>query len=270
MGSTELTIFVPQVVAPVERQYINLGERYEEIKARLTELVESVKDVVITEEYLEGAAEVQKEVNKLYKEIEDARKAYHRMVDELFYDPIAEKIEAEIKSVYAEWENGFKKQKNEIEQQLLEKRIESVREWFVENALPAGLEWLTLEQAMQFGGVKITRKNRSKDIMTAINNFVNKVKDDIEILEAHYGAEEKAEYLNVFNVNEAVAIVKERAVAVAQAETVTPKEEEIVIDDEILTRTWEITGTKEQLVQLAKYAKSLGIEYKPLGGKIKC
>lgn len=266
----ELTIFVPTVVEPVERQYIYLGERYEEIKGRLTELVESVSDVVITEEYLDSAALVQREVNALYKEIEDARKTYHRMVDELFYDPIAEKIEAEIKTVYAEWESGFKRQKTEIEQQLLEKRIEGVAEWFKDNALPAGLEWLTLEQAMQFGGVKITRKNKSKDIMAAATAFIAKVQDDIEILNEHYGAEEKAEYLKVFNVNQAVATVKERAQAVAQAETVTQREEEVVIEGDLLTRTWELVGTKEQLVLLAKYAKEIGIEYKPLGGKIKC
>lgn len=266
----ELTIFVPGVVAPVERQYINLGERYEEIKNRLTELVESVSDVVVTEEYLDSAALVQKEVNALYKEIEDARKTYHRMVDELFYNPIAYKIEAEIKTIYTEWENGFKRQKTEIEQQLLEKRIEGVEEWFKDSALPAGLEWLTLEQAMQFGGVKITRKNKSKDIKTAATAFVAKVQDDVEILNTHYGAEEKAEYLKSFNVNQAVATVKERNQAVAQAGAITPKEEEVVIEGDLLTRTWEIIGTKEQLVLLAKYAKEIGVEYKPLGGKIKC
>ena len=91
-----LTVFTAPAMKPIEAEYLELSERYVAIRERLHELVDSVKDVEVTEEYLVEATEIQKEVNSLWKEIEDARKNYHKLVDSIMYDPIAEKIEKEM------------------------------------------------------------------------------------------------------------------------------------------------------------------------------
>ena len=48
-------------------------------------------------------------------------------------------------------------------------------------------------------------------------------------------------------------------------EIVAPQEPQVQADGR-MTRVWELTGTKEQLITLARTALDLGIEYKVLGG----
>ena len=282
---TGLTIFTPQVLQPIEAGYLELSNRYVEIRTRLNELVDSVKDVVVTEEYLTEATAIQKEVNALWKEIEEARKGYHNFVDSVFYDPIAEKIEKEIKVKFQEWENTFKASKTDIENQLLEKRTNEVAEWFKKTATEQGLEWLTLKDALNQKAVNITRKNKSTDIVKACNAFMDKVKSDIAVLRDGYGDAEIAEYRKTFNAATAIATVKARNAELDAAKQITvtqevPLVQEIVqpelmpttqpepqLPDGVMCRVWELTGTREQLIELARTAKSLGIEYKVLGGK---
>lgn len=275
-----LSIFTPQVIQPIESGYLELSDRYVEIRTRLHELVDSVKDVVVTEEYLTEATTIQKEVNALWKEIEEARIKYHRFVDSVLYDPIADKIEQEIKVKFQEWESTFKASKTDIENQLLEKRVNDVSDWFAKTAMEQGLEWLTLRDALNQRAVTITRKNKSTDIVKACNAFIIKVKDDIAVLRDGYGDSEVAEYRKTFNAATAIATVKARNAEVEAAKQVTvtqdvPLVQEIVapmpepqpLPDGILCRVWELIGTKEQLIELARTAKKIGIEYKALGGK---
>ncbi len=275
---TTLTVFTPLVIQPIEAGYLELSERYVEIRTRLHELVDSVKDVEVTEEYLSEAAVIQKEVNSLWNEIETARKNYHKFVDSVLYDPIASKIEQEIKVKFQEWERTFKASKTEIENQLLEKRVNDVSVWFKKEATDQGLDWLTLQDALNQRAVNITRKNKSSDIVKAANAFIDKVRSDIAVLRDGYGDEEIAEYRKTFNAATAIATVKARKAEIDVAKQITvepeaPLVQEIVAPQEPqvqadgrMTRVWELTGTKEQLITLARTALDLGIEYKVLGG----
>lgn len=279
VAETALTIFTAPVMQPIEAGYLELSDRYVEIRNRLNELVDSVKDVVVTEDYLVKATEIQKEVNALWNEIETARKDYHKYVDSILYDPIADKIESEIKVKFQEWENTFKASKTKIENELLEERVEEVSKWFTDVATEQGLEWLTLQDALTQRAVKITRKNKSTDIVKACNEFIDKVKSDIAVLRDGYGDAEIAEYRKTFNAATAIATVRARNAEIDVAkqitvtpdaplvqEVVTPQEPQVRADGK-LCRVWELIGTKEQLIALAKTAKKLGIEYKVLGGK---
>ncbi len=279
VAETALTIFTAPVMQPIEAGYLELSDRYVEIRNRLNELVDSVKDVVVTEDYLVKATEIQKEVNALWNEIETARKDYHKYVDSILYDPIADKIESEIKVKFQEWENTFKASKTKIENELLEERVGEVSKWFTDVATEQGLEWLTLQDALTQRAVKITRKNKSTDIVKACNEFIDKVKSDIAVLRDGYGDAEIAEYRKTFNAATAIATVRARNAEIDVAkqitvtpdaplvqEVVTPQEPQVRADGK-LCRVWELTGTKEQLIALAKTAKKLGIEYKVLGGK---
>lgn len=273
-----LTVFTPLVIQPIEAGYLELSERYVEIRTRLHELVDSVKDVEVTEEYLSEATAIQKEVNSLWNEIETARKDYHKFVDSVLYDPIANKIEQEIKVKFQEWESTFKASKTAIENQLLEKRVNEVSAWFTKTATEEGLDWLTLQDALNQKAVNITRKNKSTDIVKAANAFIDKVKSDVAVLRDGYGDEEIAEYRKTFNAATAIATVKARKAEIDVAkqititpdaplvqEIVTPQEPEVQADGK-MTRIWELTGTREQLIQLAKTAMQLGIEYRVMGG----
>lgn len=273
-----LTVFTPLVIQPIEAGYLELSERYVEIRTRLHELVDSVKDVEVTEEYLSEATAIQKEVNSLWKEIETARKDYHKFVDSVLYDPIANKIEQEIKVKFQEWESTFKASKTAIENQLLEKRVNEVSAWFTKTATEEGLDWLTLQDALNQKAVNITRKNKSTDIVKAANAFIDKVKSDVAVLRDGYGDEEIAEYRKTFNAATAIATVKARKAEIDVAkqititpdaplvqEIVTPQEPEVQPNGK-MTRIWELTGTREQLIQLAKTAMQLGIEYRVMGG----
>lgn len=276
--SMNLTVFTPLVIQPIEAGYLELSERYVEIRTRLHELVDSVKDVEVTEEYLSEATAIQKEVNSLWNEIETARKDYHKFVDSVLYDPIANKIEQEIKVKFQEWESTFKASKTAIENQLLEKRVNEVSAWFAKTVTEEGLDWLTLQDALNQKAVNITRKNKSTDIVKAANAFIDKVKSDVAVLRDGYGDEEIAEYRKTFNAATAIATVKARKAEIDVAkqititpdaplvqEIVTPQEPEVQPDGK-MTRIWELTGTREQLIQLAKTAMQLGIEYRVMGG----
>lgn len=274
-----LTIFTVPTLKPIEAEYLELSNRYVEIRERLHELVDSVKDVEVTEEYLVEATEIQKEVNSLWKEIEDARKSYHKLVDSVMYDPIAEKIESEIKAKFQEWENTFKASKTKIENQLLEDRVNKVSDWFAHTAAENGLDWLTLKDAMNQRAVTVTRKNNPNLIVKASNAFIDKVKSDIAVLRDGYGDAEIAEYRKTFNAATAIATVRAREAEIEEAKQVqfieeAPLVQEIVepqakpqAEGEVMTRVWELTGTKDQLLMLAQTAIDIGIEYKVLGGK---
>ena len=274
-----LTVFTAPAMKPIEAEYLELSERYVAIRERLHELVDSVKDVEVTEEYLVEATEIQKEVNSLWKEIEDARKNYHKLVDSIMYDPIAEKIENEIKVKFQEWESTFKASKTRVENQLLEERVNKVAEWFAGVAADSGLDWLTLKDAMNQKAVNITRKNSPNVIVKASNDFIDKVKSDIAVLRDGYGDAEIAEYRKTFNAATAIATVRAREAEIEEAKQVqfveeAPLVQEIVApqpkpqaEGEVMTRVWELTGTKDQLLMLAQTAIDIGIEYKVLGGK---
>ena len=251
----EIVNFTPPVVHPVDLSNVNLGLRYEEIKEGFTKLIDSVSNVVVTEEFLADSAKVQIEVNKLYKEIEEMRIAYKNLVLSTFYSPIADKLEAEIKAKFQEWERGFKARKTEVENQILLNRFEEMREWF-DGQKP--FEWLTLETAMSYGNVKITRKNKDTDIFKACAVFFDKVKTDITVLQDGYGAEEVAEYQKCFNIAHAVATVKARKTSIA---SIVKTDTDVIEETEVMIRNWELRGTRAQLTQIAKFIKEIGANY---------
>lgn len=280
MEKKELTVFTPQIIEPVEIQYLDLGEKYEKTKEEFVALIDSVKDIEVTEEYLTEATQIQKQVNAMWNEIETARKKYHNYIDDVFYRPVADKIESEIKIKFQEWENTFKKSKLEVEKTLLEERIKSISDWFNIVAAENNLEWLTLDHAMQYGNVKITRKNNKNDIAKNCNAFIEKVKSDITVLNDGYSDEEKAEYMKTFDMSIAIATIKARKQEIEDAKQVKEvkdtslvadipkqepiKEQEPIVaqESDVLVRIWEVKGTKEQLIELAKYIKANNITYK--------
>lgn len=187
-------------------------------------------------------------------------------------------------------DGAYKAQIDDFERSLKESCKEGLRQYFGELCAVMNVDFLTLEQAMNIGGIKISMADataktpkRLQDALSAIVSQISVGMDQIQQMDD--AAEIMAEYKRCFDVGAAVAAVQgrkrliaaereaaearkaaqERAQeAVAKVEAVAPPQPvELPRQEKIFPEfTFTVYNcTRSQLLKLRDYLKQEGIRY---------
>ena len=257
---------MPKVFSQLEK----IGELIEEKTKDLNELE-------CTEENKQEVKDRRTEVNKTLEALEDRRKEIKNKLLEP-YDVFEKKYNKECKEKLQNASNLLKNKVDEIEKKQKQEKEDELRE-FVEQHCEVNKIHIEFEQI----GLNITLSASMKSLKEQALAFIEKVANDLKLIELE---EHKDEILLEYNKNgfdfskakldivtrykqleeikkqqeEIQLQINDEAEVVEKVEEITiPKE--IIEDDELLTATFTITTTKENIIKVREFLKKEGIEY---------
>lgn len=247
--------------------------------------LEKVKELKATEENKQEVKKIRTGINNTLKEFEDKRKEIKNKILE-DYNLFNEKYENEVKIKLQNASNDLKIKIDEIEnEQLKEKEIE-LGNFIEEHVKTNHLENLlsNVAQVVRLAGLKVNLSTSLKSLKEDSLSFIEKVSTEVKLieLEEKYSDEILLEYqnngfdytkakLDIINKHkqleelarqreEVQEIIKEEEKVVEVVEEiVAPKE--IIEDDEIISVTFTINDTKENIVKVREFMKKEGIKY---------
>lgn len=149
-----------------------------------------------------------------------------------------------------------------VESELKLQKENNIREYFNEYCESEGIDFIKFEQI----GLNINLSATEKSLREQIKAFVDKVKNDIELIQHEDNfAEIMIEYTKHLNVSRAIIEVKERHKKLSeivnganknvQNDTNEQQKEMLKAPEQIYTMNFKVSGTKQQLVKLKQYLK---------------
>lgn len=268
-----------------------IKQQLQSIKERFSEETAKAKEMECTEDTLKSVRATRAYISKIFKALEDKRKAakkailapyedFERVYKECVTD-IYKPCDDELAAKIAEVENGLKSAK----------RAEA-QEYFDEYAKSISVDFIALDRI----GLNITLNSSKKSIHTQIKTFLDRVNDELQLIETQpHSAEILVEYKISLNVAQAITrvserhkaieeeqrrreaaqiVAEERAAAVEAVEQAaeefapptaeiipeTPQEEETVAEKTYST-TFTVRGTLPMLKALKEFLNNGGYEY---------
>ena len=254
------------------------------IKAKLKQLsieikqkVDRANSLVVNDETVKEVKQVRAELNKEFNELEAQRKAVKNAIM-LPYEQFEEFYKVSVSNLYKNADAELKEKIDNVENQLKQEKEEELRE-FVKQHCEANKIHIEFEQI----GLNITLSASMKSLKEQALAFIEKVANDLKLIELE---EYKDEILLEYNKNgfdftqskldvitrhkqleeiqqkqkEIQLQIDDDAKIVEKVnEITTPKE--IIDDSEILTATFTITTTKENIIKVREFLKKEGINY---------
>lgn len=258
-------------------------ERLDSVSKEVKEKVERAKSLVVTEESVKEVKQVRANLTKEFNELELQRKEIKNAIMEK-YNAFEDVYKSKISNLYKEADAELKAKIDSVENQLkLEKEVE-LRE-FVNQHCEANNIHIDFKQI----GLNITLSASMKSLKEQALAFIEKVVSDLKLIELEeYSNEILLEYNgNGFDFTKAKLDViarhkkleeikkqqelkveqeKEEQQVVENVEEVVedyitiPKE--LLEDEDLITVSFEVTGTKEQIKKIKDLIIELGVEYK--------
>lgn len=247
-----------------------------------TYIDEKIKDIDIldcTEENKQEVKQRRTEINNILKELDDRRKFIKNKILEP-YEMFNDKYEQECKTKLITASEILKIKIDSIEdQQKTSKRMELydfAMEYFTANNLQ---DVVTFDDI----GLNITLSASVKSLKEQVINFCEKIKQDLELIKMEeYRDEILYEYKKNHNFAECKKLVLDRHKEIdkiveetkelekqaeedkkveQKVEEVLTAPKEIIEDDEIITVTFTINDTKENIVKVREFMKKEDIKY---------
>lgn len=256
---------------PLIRQY------FEEIHKDIAEKTTRAIDLVVTEENVKDIKKIRAELNKEFQDYEEKRKEIKRQIlapYEAFEKDYKEMVALSFQAA----DTSLKKKIDASESIIKDSKEQEVREYFEELA-----EALQLSQFVKFEqlDIKINMSDSIKKITTQIDNKLRAIQNDIMLINLEtYKGDILVEYLVDFNFARAKMLVlkrKEMAIRFQQEqekveevlqeekERVEELKKEIIVPKmaepkaELLTTSFKVQGTREQLIALREYINESGL-----------
>lgn len=156
----------------------------------------------------------------------------------------------------------LKRKIDNVESELKLQKENNIREYFNEYCESEGIDFVKFEQI----GLNINLSATEKSLREQIKAFVDKVKNDIELIQHEDNfAEIMIEYTKHLNVSRAIIEVKERHKKLSeivnhanknvQNDTNEQQKETLKAPEVTYRMTFTVNGTKQQLVKLKQYLK---------------
>ncbi len=255
---------------------------YKDIKDNLSQFLEKYENYVVQEQTLTDDKKTRAELNKISKNIDDFRKVvkveiskpikiFEDQCNELseMVDDVSNKIDSKVK----EFETIKKEEKRKEAQEI-------IKEICKNSELPE--EYIKkIEFKENFTNLSITKKQISDDILLQIDTLKNEYKQFLENSEVIKIAIENAnkdittklfadDYISQLSfrpVSEIVSIISSRVDTIKnevkkESDVIIQKVEEPKKEEELLTVSLEITGTKTQFNGIKEFLTINKINYK--------
>lgn len=255
----------------------------ENLSVEIKEKVDRANSLVVNDETVKEVKQVRANLTKEFNELESQRKMVKQQIMAK-YDEFEEIYKENVSNLYKQADADLKEKIDNVENQLKEEKKEELelfaKEYFNVNQI---------ENIVSFDdiGLNITLSSSMKSLKEQIISFCEKIVSDLKLIELEEYKDEilveykkcldfskaKLEVVNRYKMleelrKEADKIIKEELEEQQMVEKVeevveelsTPKE--IVEDEDTITCTFTVTGTKEQIKQIKNLIIELGVEYK--------
>ena len=250
--------------------YSILDQISEEVKEELAKV--DIKSIVATTDTLQFLKELRAKFNKQFATFEDARKTIKKAVNEP-YDLFNKAYEEKIVVQFKDADSTLKKSIDSVENSLKDARLTELVSYF-SSLITEEINWITFEKV----GLKITLSDSMKSLKSEIEKFVTQKLNDYNLIMTQPEATRiLVRYKQTLDVSQAITSVaneikQEQALLKAQevVEQTQPHyppesldinvEKDIpqapaqtVDNNQVLTSTFRVRGTKSQLLALKKY-----------------
>lgn len=253
---------------PLIRQY------FEEIHKEIAEKTTRAIELVVTEDNVKDIKKIRAELNKEYQDYEEKRKEIKRQIlapYEAFERDYKEMVALSFQAA----DTSLKRKIDASENLIKDEKELELKEYFEELA-----EALQLSQFVKFEqlNIKINMSDSMKKLMAQVDSKMKSIQNDIMLINLEpYKGDILVEYLIDFNFARAKMLVlkrkematrfqqeQERVETVMQEEKqrVEALEKEIIvpkITEELLTTSFKVQGTREQLIALREYINESGL-----------
>lgn len=276
-GVQDLPMLLAQ--APIIR------EQLRPLKEQVEREVAEALSLVCTEDTVQTVKAKRTELNQRLKALEDQRKEIKRGVMEP-YNAFEEVFRECISDAYKAADVQLKGKVDAVEQEIKQRCENGLREYFAELCAFHHLDWLQFERAGVTVDMASAKKKTPKKLREQLYAFVNRVADDVATIYTMEDAEEiMVEYKRTLDLGQAYRIVVDRhqqieqegqsrqsyaadvsqdQEAVRRVEAVAPPvavSDVPLSDEQVLTTTFTVHGTKAQLIILREFMKQEGIKY---------
>ncbi len=265
-----------------------IKERLHFLKGYVDQQVSDAMAMVCTEDTVIYVKQIRAELNALFTEAENQRKAVKAAVMQPYLDFEAVYKEC-ISEPFKTADNDLRRKIVAVESGLKQECEDRLRLFFDELTQVNGLYWLRFEQA----GITVTladakaKTQPPKRLREQLDNFVNRVAKDVDmILTLKNSGEILAGYKEALNVTDAIQAVEERHRQIERAEEektlrdavraqetearrkveafappVVAKNATTTPQTDLLTCTFNVTDTRDRLKLLKQFLDANGYKY---------
>lgn len=257
------------VSAPVI-EYSAIDQIAEEVKKELATY--DINAIVPTDENHQFLKKLRTEYKKRFDEYESARKFIKQTVNEP-YEKFEKAYKEKLASQFNEVDRLLKDSIDSIENRIKDGKKEEVKAYFDELCEEMKIEFVPFERM----NLKIGLSDSVKSMKEAVKQFLTNITDELAIINASPNSDRVfAEYRHHLNLKTAITKVQsdiayeeklkaQREEATKKVEVVEKPIVEIVevmpAVEEVLTVSFTVKGTKEQLRALKTFMQERGLKY---------
>ena len=293
MEENKLELVKPEFDGEIQVRIKSVGEiesNMKEVKGYVEELNNYYKSVTFTEETLKQAKEEKAKVNKFKTEVAD----YRKKITAEYNKPIKvfEDTAKETEKLLSETYNTINQQVAGFEEEQKRQKEQEIREYFEEYKTANDIDFVNYEQAQ----INVTLTASVKSLKEQAKVFIDRIMDDLKLIETQeYKEEILVEYKQNLNVSKSIQEVanrhklleeekkkqeelknKQLEEAKRQAD-ISIKEQElatknaldnfvieapkVVEQEEILTLSFKVRGTRNKLKELKRFLIEGGYDY---------
>lgn len=255
--------------------------RLDFVSEKIKEKVQASLNLVCNEETVKDIKKVRADLNKEFQELEVQRKQIKNAIMEKYND-FETLYKEKVSYLYNLADEKLKAKILSVEDELKKEKEEEIREFFEEHCKDKNVN-------VQFErmGLNITLSASMKSLKEQALSFIERVATDLKMIEMEeYKDEILLEYNSTLDFAKSKMVVIERHKQIEelqrQKEELVKKEEEeqkvveiveqvieeeitapqeIIEEDELLTITFTITDTKENIIKVREFMKKEGIKY---------
>lgn len=253
--------------------------KLEQLSVEIKEKVENANKLVVNEDTVKEVKQVRASLTKEFNELETQRKQVKQAIMSK-YDEFEEIYKENVSNLYKQADQELKEKIDNVESSLKEEKKVELYDFAMEYIVANDIQdYVTFDDI----GLNITLSASMKFLKEQIIAFCEKVKQDIDLINMEeYRDEILYEYKRNHNFVECKKLVldrhkeierivnveelrKQNEEAIKQVEEkveevlTTPKE--VIENDEIISVTFTISDTKENIVKVREFMKKEGINY---------
>ena len=250
----------------------------ENLSVEIKEKVDRANSLIVNEDTVKEVKQVRADLNKEFNELEAQRKQVKNAIMAK-YDEFEEIYKENVSNLYKNADSQLKEKIDSVENQLKQEKIDELELFANEH-----FKFNDIDHIVSFEniGLNITLSASMKSLKEQIIAFCEKITNDLKLIEIEeYKDEILVEYKNSLNFADAKLKVIERHKQLEELqnkqkevqlqiddeariiekveEITTPKE--IIEDEDTITCTFTVTGTKDQIKQIKNLIVELGVEY---------
>ena len=263
-----------------------ITEKLHGIKAEVTAKVNDAMSLVCTEDTIKKVKDIRSDLNKEFKDFEERRKSVKNAVMQP-YNQFEAVYKECVTELYKKADYDLKSKIDSVEMSIKAEKEKGVCDYFEELCRANNIDFLTFGMA----NINVTLSASRKSLMEQAKNFVDRVCDDLKLIEVQEHKDEvlflykKRDGFSFLNASKSITFVAEKYKAIevektkeaerqakVEAEQKAAKKVETIVEtltppkeveekEPIMTARFTVKGTRTQLKLLKEFLNNGGYDY---------